>query len=211
MFRAKVIWSPIEVEYLKKNKTAPINQLCIALAKSVSAVKKKLSELKSSKKLPFTGPVKNKISRIGRRKDCDNQFFRSGWEADVYRWLKQINTEKIEYEPKTFSFAPFGILKGTVSYTPDFYVTGLHPHPIGWMLPIGDYYIEVKGYLKSQDMVRLNRFKKYYPIEFARLLAVAGSTSNKTAQYFQKIGVPVISFKDLKKQYASVISHWESK
>ena len=46
MFRGKVKWSPVEIDYLKANRDKlPINQLTIALSKSRNAIKKKLDEL----------------------------------------------------------------------------------------------------------------------------------------------------------------------
>jgi len=68
----------------------------------------------------------------GRRKDLDNMYLRSRWESNICRYYKFLKI-KFQYEQKTFFFP--GIRKGTVSYTPDFY------------LPDEDRWIEVKGFM----------------------------------------------------------------
>ena len=196
----KVVWSPVELEYLQKHKSNPVNQLCIALAKSRYAVKSKLSEIKSGKV-----PAKKKKtirSKIGKRPDLGNLFMRSSWEADFLRVLKKDKTIKhIEYESTDFTFWQFGIKKGTVSYTPDFKVTfrdGSH------------VWIEVKGWMKAQDKTKIRRFKKYYPNEFKNLMAVTGSSGTKATQFFNEQGIPIYAYySDLKKQYKKVIKNWE--
>ena len=53
--RAKVVWSPVEEEYLKKHREdTSVNQLTIALAKSRNAIKRKLDEFDG--KPPRIGP-----------------------------------------------------------------------------------------------------------------------------------------------------------
>lgn len=202
MFRQKIIWSPVEVDYLKAHKDDPINQLTVALSKSRNAINKKLAELRGTS--PATnkksGP-KNKKSNIGKRKDL-GIFLRSGWEADCLRYLKTIKiVSLVEYEPTVFSFAPFGVLKGTVSYCPDFKMTFLD----------GTYvWIEVKGFLKRQDKTKINRFKKYFPAEFAKLRAITGSENTTATKFFKSIGVPIYAYyNDLKKEYKDKIPYWE--
>jgi hypothetical protein len=199
MYR-KVIWSPVEDDYLKKNKALPVNQLTIALAKSRNAIKNRLLELDG--RVPKPSKRKNP-SKIGKRKDL-NGFYRSGWEANLARYLKHLDIPGaiVEFEPTTFTFTNFGIYKGTVSYTPDFKVT----------YKDGSYqWIEVKGYLKPKDKTALRRFKKFYPHDFEKLLCVPGSASTKAAKFFaEDIGVPVFKYyNDLNKKYRSAIPHWE--
>jgi hypothetical protein len=198
----RVVWSPVEVDYLKQHKDYPINQLCISLAKSRYAIKKKLQEIStgSSKQ-----PIKKKTfqSKIGKRVDCHNMFFRSAWEANVYRLLRlDKSIVSIEYEPTDFTFWQFGIKKGTVSYTPDFKVT----------YEDGSYlWIEVKGgWMRASDKTKLRRFKKYYPGEFDKLVAVGPGPTSATIQFFNEMGVPVKwHYPDLNKQYRHTVPNWE--
>lgn len=194
MFRNKVTWSPVEVEYLKSHPNDALDQLCIALAKSRNAIKLKRAEL-SGKPIP----IKKKPgarSKIGKRADL-GVFLRSAWEANVYRVL-QAQHANFLYEPKVFSFTEFGIKHGTTSYTPDFYMTDT----CCW--------IEVKGYLKPEDKVKLRRFKKFYPAEFSKLYVVVASPKTAAAKFFEKLGIPVWAYyEDLKKNY-SFLSGWET-
>lgn len=93
-------------------------------------------------------------ARGGKRKDLNNTYFRSAWEANVARYYNYIGV-KWEFEPKTFVFE--NIKRGSVSYTPDFY------------LPDEDKWIEVKGWMDSKSKTKLKRFKRYYPKEYEKL------------------------------------------
>lgn len=199
----KVVWSPVEIEFLRTHQSLPVSQLCIQLAKSQNAIKKKMVEISGTTSQSPTMTNNVYKNRIGRRKDCDNLFLRSSWEANVYRLLKtDINIALIEYEPTTFSFAPFGILKGTVSYTPDFKIT-YHNGNTNW--------IEVKGgLLKQADKVKIRRFKKYFPGEFALLKAITPGEKSKTAKFFQETGVEIKwYYPELTKEYKNKIPNWE--
>lgn len=209
--RSKVVWSPVEVDWLKQNrKKMPMLQLAGQLAKSVTAVRNKLAELDGK---PVKKTAKSKISKIGKRKDCDNLFFRSAWEADVYRfakycqqnhlWFQSIGRiiSSIEVEPHTFTYTQFGHRHGTIAYTPDLKISG--PESYIW--------VEVKGYMDAQDKTRIRRLKKYYPNEFAVLRAVTGSPNTAASKFFMEMGVPVIyTMNDLKKAYKDLISGWET-
>ena len=201
----------MELEYLKKNTKSPINQLTIALSKSKNAVQNKLKEINKGDARP--GPVtskkgKRQLFKIGKRKDCDNLFFRSGWEANIYRWFKhtQLNhlhggLTKIECEPESFDFFSFGHKSGTTNYIPDFRLTFAN----GMVL-----WVEAKGYLKPVDKTKIRRFKKYYPKEFERLVSITSSSTHKSALFFNSMKVPVLAYyTDLKNLYADVIPHWE--
>jgi len=104
-------------------------------------------------------PMKNQSNpysraRGGKRKDLNNTYFRSSWEANMARYYNFVGI-KWEFEPKTFIFDT--IKRGSVSYTPDFY------------LPEEDRWVEVKGWMDAKSKTKLKRFKKYYPEEYAKL------------------------------------------
>jgi len=96
------------------------------------------------------------VAKGGYRKDL-KKFFRSKMEANIcryYIWIKM----PWQYEPKEFEFK--GIKRGTRFYKPDFY------------LPTFGTWIEVKGYFRRTDKIKLRRFKKYYPEEFKKLVFI---------------------------------------
>jgi len=193
-------WSPIEIRWLKRNKNKPINQLTIELNKSRNAIKVKIAELDGK-------PISNisrssKGTKIGKRKDCDNQFLRSGWEANFYRYLRQCkDVDYFQYEPTDFTFYQFGIKKGTISYTPDFKV----------VFKDGTYkWLEVKGFMKNQDKTKIRRFQKFYPDEAKHLVAVPGSKKTKAAEFFKSVDVPIWKeYNELNKKYKDKIKGWE--
>lgn len=204
--KKKNAWSSLELDYLLSHRNDPITQLAGYMGKNFNVVRQKLRELQMGDKekaaLEKKVLLSNQRSKIGKRKDCDNVFLRSGWEANFYRYLKQILfIDVIQYEPTTFSFAPFGILKGTVSYTPDFFfkdATGK------------EHYVEVKGYLDREDKTKLKRFKKFYPDEFKKLSAVTGSTTTQSTKFLLELGIPIfIYYNTLKKDYSKQIVGWE--
>lgn len=200
MYRQRVIWSPCEEDYLKAHKGEPINQLAGYLSKSRNAIKNKLTEFRTGKKPTAKKPGKR--TNIGKRKDCDNRCLRSSWEANLYRILKQDKQiDYFQYECTDFDFWHFGIKKGTVSYTPDFKI----------VFKDGSYkWIEVKGYLKPQDKVRIRRFFKFYPEEAKHLEAVTGSPNTQSTKFFKSINVPIYAYyNELKKTFKEKISNWE--
>jgi len=69
----------------------------------------------------------------------NNIWMRSTWEVAYAKYLDK-NKIKWLYELKTFDL-------GEYSYTPDFY------------LPKTDEYIEIKGYMRKKDLIRMNLFK----------------------------------------------------
>lgn len=206
MFRPRVIWSPIETQYLQDNiDKLSKDQLCIALSKSRGALEKKLKELKgeivvSNRNVAFQ-------SKIGQREDL-GIFVRSGWEANMMRLFKSglIELKAPEYEPKTFSFTKHVPPKGAaLSYTPDFRVQKGKK----------SFWIEIKGnWLRGQDKTKLRRFKKFYPNEFKKLIAVVSSLNTKTAKFFlEDLGLPkeqVLEYNAFKKQYSKEVPNWES-
>ncbi len=190
---AKPSFSPVELEYLKTHQNDPQAQLCIALGKSANAIKNKLYELANG--VPHPSQKKSgKRTNIGKRTDL-KLFLRSSWEANFLRYLKHEGI-KYEYEPRVFHFE--GIKHGTVSYCPDIY------------LPELDVWLEVKGQLLAKDRVRIRRFKKYFPEEYAKLQGIPGRASTKAGLFFTEMGIPIYKcYTDLDKQFKKVIKNWE--
>lgn len=204
MFRAKVVWSPVELTYLKAHLTdQPKDQLCIALSKTRNALDKKIRELNGE---VVTNTNVNFQSKVGRREDLD-LFVRSGWEANMMRLFKsgKIGLTSPEYEPQTFSFADKVPPKGAaLSYTPDFLVTKGKKK----------FWVEVKGnWLRGQDKTKLRRFKKFFPEDFKNLIVVVSSKNTKTAKFFLEDleikPTQVLEYNALKKNYSKQIPNWE--
>lgn len=117
---------------------------------------------------------KNPYSRSkgGKRKDLGNTYFRSSWEANIARYYNYIGVEW-QFEPKTFIFE--NVKRGSVSYTPDFY------------LPNEDKWVEVKGWFDSKSKTKLRRFKEQYPEEYNKLTLITEKEYNeikKKVSYF---------------------------
>lgn len=83
-------------------------------------------------------------------------YFRSRWEYKFALYLelqkKYGYIKQWEHEPHTFYFE--GIKRGTNNYKPDFRVT----------FPDGrQEWYEVKGYMDSKSITKIQRMKKYHP------------------------------------------------
>lgn len=117
--------------------------------------KSRITRIKNNTLNPIS-KIDNCYSRArgGRREDLNNVYFRSSWEANIARYYNFTNI-KWQFEPKIFVFDK--IKKGSVSYTPDFY------------LPELDKWIEVKGWMDNKSKTKLKRFEKYYPEEYKKL------------------------------------------
>jgi hypothetical protein len=187
----KVVWSEIEEEWLKVNRDqVPINQLSVRLSKSRAAVTRKLNEF-DGKPMPAK---KNKRSYIGKRPDLGISC-RSSWEANILRYFNHLGWKWL-YEPKVFVFEKER--RGAISYLPDIY------------LPEYDIWVEVKGQLEPRARGAMNKFKKYYPDEFAKLQAITGSPKTKATEWFDKVGVPILFYyNDINRDYKDIIPHWE--
>lgn len=122
---------------------------------------------------------KNPYSRAkgGKRKDLNDIYFRSSWEANIARYYNFIGV-KWEFEPKTFVFKD--IKRGSVSYTPDFY------------LPEEDRWIEVKGWMDGKSKTKLKRFKNQYPEEYKKLTLITEK-----------------EYKEIERKMAPFIKNWE--
>lgn len=106
----------------------------------------------------LTGSNAYSRAKHGRRKDLNNQYFRSSWEANYARYLNFLISKgeilSWEYEAHTFVFHE--VARGTVSYLPDFKVI-TKEGKIEWH--------EVKGWMDAKSKVKLKRMQKYYPEE----------------------------------------------
>lgn len=116
-------------------------------------------------------------TKSGKREDLNNVFFRSSWEANIARYYNFIGV-KWEFEPKTFIF--HNITRGSVSYTPDFY------------LPEEDKWVEVKGWMDGKSKTKLKRFKEQYPEEYNKLQLITEK-----------------EYKEIKRKVSSYIKNWE--
>lgn|SRR3990167_1383130 len=190
-FRSKVVWSPVELQFLKDNRvTMETNQLSLSLSKSRNAIKNKLLEI-DGKLVPKASSKKR--TNIGKRPDL-GIFLRSSWEANFCRYLKSLNIS-YEYEPQVFVFDKFK--HGTVSYCPDF------------KLADGSW-VEVKGFMDGKSKTQLRRFKKYYPIEFSKLKIVTGSDKTAATKFALELGIPVYRYyNDLNRLFKNIIPNWE--
>ena len=138
--------------------------------------KRRLKQRETKIKNNTLNPMKNQSNpysrtKSGKRKDLDNIFFRSSWEANIARYYNYIGV-KWEYEPKTFIFET--IKRGCVSYTPDFYLVD------------EDKWIEVKGWMDDKSKTKLKRFKKYYPEEYKKLQLITSKEYNEIKKKMSK-------------------------
>jgi len=134
---------------------------------------RRINQRKTRIKNGTLNPMKNQSNpysraRGGKRRDLNDTYFRSAWEANMARYYNFMNI-KWEYEPKTFIFET--IKRGSVSYTPDFY------------LPEEDRWVEVKGWMDAKSKTKLKRFKKYYPEEYKKLEIIGESEYKEFAKY----------------------------
>ena len=121
--------------------------------------------------------------KLGRRKDLNNLFVRSSWEANYARYLnllkQQGHIKGWEYEAERFMFEK--VKRGTRSYCPDFQVTN-NDDTIE--------YHEVKGWMTATAKTALRRMKKYYPE--VKLILIDSKR-----------------YKVLNSQLKNILPHWE--
>lgn len=133
-------------------------------------------------------------TRTGARADLDGVVYRSGWESNVARIMKGYAIP-FEFEPMVFTYP---VVRGTKGYTPDFY------------LPDTKEWIEVKGYFDDRSRIKIKRFKKYYPEEFAQLTMIVGNAKASLA-LCETLGVPnVLLYPNLVAEYKSRLATWEN-
>ena len=136
-------------------------------------IKQRKTKIKNGTLNPMLNS-KNPYSRArgGKRKDLNNIYFRSSWEANVARYYNHKNI-KWKFEPKQFIFENAD--DGIVSYTPDFY------------LPELDKWVEVKGWMDEKSRKKLDKFKTYYPLEYSKLELVAKTEYKEISKNKDKI------------------------
>ena len=121
-------------------------------------------------------PKTSRRGRGGKRKDLDNLYVRSSWEANYARYLNLLKRTgdilRWEYEPDTFEFE--GIKRGSRFYTPDFKVFSGED---------SFEYHEVKGYMDAKSATKLRRMSKYFSevkvvlVDKPRYQAIASAVS----------------------------------
>lgn len=123
-------------------------------------------------------------SKVGKRDDLNNVFFRSAWEANYARYLNYLVEKgeivRWEYEPQKFEFP---VKRGNRSYLPDFRV---------WVTDDEYAWHEVKGYMDDASRIKLRRFELHHPNESARLQLIDRAV-----------------YKEITKEFSEVIPGWE--
>ena len=130
-------------------------------------------------------------TKTGYRADLD-MVLRSGWEANVARVFRCYEID-FAFEPHVFTFP---IKRGTRSYTPDFFLSKTNE------------WVEVKGYFDEKSRIKLKRFKKYYPEEFAKMTLIIGS-SKQSLEICNNLEVEHILYPHISKFYRAKIPNWE--
>lgn len=178
----------------------PLPELEFFLSRAKRTAPKRLRKKKGSIDSSKLGSYKGRgnayaHTKSGYRADLGLNV-RSGWEANTLRILKSYDIP-FEFEPKVFYFP---VKRGNKAYTPDIY------------LPKTDEWIEVKGYLDKNSEIKLKRFKKHYPDEFAQLTMVIGRSSKKNREFCEELGVPrVLFYENLSKLFKDRIPTWEGR
>jgi len=120
----------------------------------------------------------NRYSNVkrGRAFDLsDGNYYHSGWERDVARFLNLLWEWKVvsgwEYEPQTFYFTDFEYKRGPWVYKPDFVVRYEEKIPedkfevldiiFDQVIPGISVYWEVKGQETGKDRSKWRRFKTH--------------------------------------------------
>lgn len=132
-------------------------------------------------------------TKTGLREDI-GVVCRSGWESNILRILKAWDIP-FAYEPEVF---PFPIKRGTRSYCPDIH------------LPRTDEWLEIKGYFDDASRIKIKRFRKYYPDEFARLTLIIGK-AKASIQICETLGVPYLFYPEISAKYRDIIKNWEGR
>jgi hypothetical protein len=137
-------------------------------------------------------------TKTGARDDLGGIVARSSWEADCMRILQLWKIDFL-FEPKTFPFPPDA--RGKMSaYLPDIYLTKT------------DEFIEIKGMLDGRGRNKLRKFKKHYPVEFAKLIIIISKSNKANKFFFNKLGVTtILYYEHLCKLYGNKIINWEGK
>jgi len=145
----------------------------------------------------------SEVAVQGYREDLKKSF-KSKMEANMARYYNFIH-EWWSYECREFEFKK--IKRGTRYYKPDFYLLQKNR------------YIEIKGYFRRVDKIKLRRFKKFYPEEFSRLRFVIPDKYAKSKANGEMIAFllddlkvkfeDIESYEEIKKKFKYYISNWE--
>jgi len=120
---------------------------CIDCGKEIDYYAKRCSHCaKTGKNSPNFGKIPKHLKRIKYKEF----LMRSSYEVAYANYLDQKGI-KWGYEPKTFDL-------GNTTYTPDFY------------LPKTDTYIEIKGWFRDRDKLKMKLFMLKYPKEKIHIL-----------------------------------------
>jgi hypothetical protein len=118
-------------------------------------------------------------TKIGFREDL-GILVRSEWEAVVLRWLNKKGVGWT-YEPYAFHFP---VKRGVRVYTPDVLLSG------------SNLLLEIKGYAKDQDRIKIKRLKIHHPKDFARLRYITKNPNSQATKIFSDLGVPPYAYYD---------------
>lgn len=227
-------WTEDEDQYLLKHSKSDVELLAKVLNRSTSAVRSRIYRVqrkaqentyldvefgffmdranralpKSTHELPKTaiasadlatwkgrsrkGGNAYRHTRTGYRADL-GLVLRSSWEANVARVLTSYGIP-FQFEPVVFTYP---IKRGNKAYTPDFF------------LPATQEWIEVKGYFDDNSRIKMKRFKKYYPDEWAKLTMIISKSSKAARELCAELEVPVLFYQDIVKVFKDRISNWE--
>jgi len=143
------------------------------------------------------------LPKTGTRPDI-GFYVRSSWEANMVRYYRSAGIV-FEYEKREFEFE--GLKRGNRFYKPDFY------------LPETNKYVEVKGWLDKDSMIKLKRFLSYHPNEARRLVLVIdrifmarGAKLTKTASQLVEMGYSfnqLVSYAHVDFKCRNVVPNWE--
>jgi hypothetical protein len=128
-------WSqaPENKEYLKN----------ISKNKIISDETRRLMSLSRKKLLQENPSLIYSSANGGKRKDLNDFYFRSNWEANYARILNEL---KIDWEYEKHSF----LLSNGTHYTPDFKISD-------------NKFVELKGWFDDDSKVKIELFIKEYP------------------------------------------------
>lgn len=176
-----------DVEHVTKD-GKPLGYLMVCRCECGNLTKQVYSDMVKSKVISCECLQREKASIAGSTVGCNNSkksyswFFyrndiktycRSGFEVLYANYLTE-GGEDFEYEPKCFK------LKTGKRYTPDFYLCG------------SDTYIEVKGFIRSENLEKMDLFSKTYKLEIMfwnDLVSICNLPFNSYSTYFKNAKV----------------------
>lgn len=99
---------------------------------------------------PYKKQVRKKRGTWSKPTTVNGNAFRSSWEWYVSKLLDSSGLVFL-YEPKRFYFP------NKISYLPDFYLKN------------ENFFLEVKGWMREKDIVKINTFKERTPFKLVLL------------------------------------------